>query len=550
MSAASASLPVGGSARAGPLGTTAPARALVVRTVRDARVRTVSFAFLYALYAYVQAVGYRHTYPTVADRLSFAHSFASNDALRLFYGYPYDIVTVGGYSAWRVGGTLAIAAAVFGVFAAVRAMRAEEDAGRAELVLAGRIARPTAYVAQLGAIFACALATWLAELAGFLLGGLPAAESAYLALATASVVPVFAGVGALSSQLAPSRRLALELGTAAVGLALLIRVIADTAAGAGWLRWATPLGWAEELRPFAHPQPLTLVPPALASVLLLAAAGRIAAGRDVGTGLLRARDSARPRMRLLSSPLAQALRGERAGLAVWAASVGLFALVLGAVSASVSSAGISKRIQEEIARLGSGSILTPKGYLSFVFVVFILALSLFACAQMTASRREEAEERLETLLALPLSRHRWLGGRMALAAAAAAGLALLAGALAWAGAVSQGVGVTLWQMLAAGANCLPAVLLFGGLAALAYALVPRASAGIAYGLVVTAFLWNLVGSLLGAPKLLLDATPFAHVAFVPTQPFRAGAAAIMLGLAAMCAGSALALFRRRDLKGV
>ena len=70
-------------------------------------------------------------------------------------------------------------------------------------------------------------------------------------------------------------------------------------------------------------------------------------------------------------------------------------------------------------------------------------------------------------------------------------------------------------MLEAGANCLPVALLFLGIAALAYALVPRASAGIAYGLVRVAFLWNLFGSLLGAPKWLVELTPFAHVGLVP-----------------------------------
>ncbi len=35
----------------------------------------------------------------------------------------------------------------------------------------------------------------------------------------------------------------------------------------------------------------------------------------------------------------------------------------------------------------------------------------------------------------------------------------------------------------AGANCLPAALLFGGLAALAFATAPRASAGAGYGVI-------------------------------------------------------------------
>jgi ABC-2 type transport system permease protein len=524
-----------------------PARALTRRGFRDARTRTVAFGYLFALYAYVQPVGYRSAYPSLASRLAFAHSFASNDALRLFYGYPYDALTVGGYSAWRVGGTLAIAAAVFGVLAAVRALRTEEDTGRMELILAGAVGRRSAFLSAMAAIAAGTLILWIAAFAGFLAGGLPAGGSAYLALSTAAVVPVFVGVGALASQLAPTRRIALELGSAVVALFWLLRVIADTSSGAGWLRWATPLGWAEELRPFTGSQPAVLLLPVAATALLLLAAAHLAAGRDIGTGTLPARDTAAPRLRLLASPTAQALRGERGSLIVWTSSIAAFAVILGLISTSISSAGISKSLRTEIEKLGSGSITTPSGYLSFVFIFFILAISLFACAQISAARQEEADERLETLLSLPVSRHRWLGGRLLLAAAAAAALSLVAGLLTWAGTASQGVSISLPRMLEAGANCLPVALLFLGIGALAYAIIPRASAGIAYGLVSVAFIWDLVGSLLGAPKWLVELTPFAHVGFVPAQPFRVGAALIMLAIAAVAAIVAIALFRRRDL---
>jgi ABC-2 type transport system permease protein len=526
-----------------------PAGALTRRAFRDARVRTIAFGYLFAVYAYIQPVGYRHAYPTLSDRLAFAHSFAGNDALRLFYGYPYDPVTVGGYSAWRVGGTLAITAAVFGVLAGVRALRSEEDSGRMELVLAGAVGRGTAYLSALAAIAAGVLILWLAQFAGFLAGGLSTGGSAYLALAITSVVPVFAGVGALASQLAPTRRVALELGSATVALFLLLRVIADTATGAGWLRWATPLGWAEELRPFTGARPLVLLLPLAASVLLLAAAALLAAGRDIGTGVLPAHDSAEPRLRLLSSPSAQALRGERASLIAWLLGTGAFAFILGMVSTSISSAGISKSVQREIAKLGSGSIVTPAGYLAFVFIFFVLAVSLFACAQVGAASEQEADEQLETLLAQPVSRRGWLGGRLLLAIGASVAISMTAGLLTWAGAASQGVGISLPRMLEAGANCLPVGLLFLGIAALAYAILPRASAGIAYGLVTVAFLWDLIGSLLGVPKWLVELTPFQHVGLVPAQPFRASAAAVMLVLAALCCGSALWAFRRRDLAG-
>jgi ABC-2 type transport system permease protein len=549
MSSASAATWAPRASRSSARFASAPARALARRAFRDARVRTITFAYLFALYSYIQPVGYRHAYPTVAARLGFARSFADNKAIRLFYGEPHNLLSVSGYCAWRVGGTLAIVAAVFGLLAAVRALRSEEDTGRMELVLAAGVGRGGAYLSAMAAIAAGLLILWLAELAGFLAGGLSLGGSAYLALATVSVVPVCVGIGALASQLAPTRRIALELGGAVVGLAFLLRVIADTAGGAGWLRWATPLGWAEELRPFGGAQPLVLLLPVAASALLLAAAARIAATRDIGTGLVPARDTAAANLRLLSSPTAQALRGERASLSVWLLSVGAFAFILGMISTSVSSVGISKSAQEEISKLGAGSILTPTGYLAFVFIFFVLAVSLFVCAQIAAARREEAEERLETLLAQPIARLRWLAGRLLLAAAAAAAISLAAGALTWAGAASQGLHISLPRMLEAGANCLPTALLFLGIATLAYALVPRASAAVSFGLVTVAFLWELVGSLLGAPKWLVELTPFEHVGLVPAQAFRGAAAAVMVGVGLLAALAALGVFRRRDLIG-
>ena len=267
--------------------------ALARRAFRDARVRTISFVYLFALYAYIQPIGYRDGFPTLAERVGFAHSFSNNKAVRLFYGEPHNLLSVSGYTAWRVGGTLAIFAAIFGLFAAVRALRTEEDAGRQELVLAGIVARRTAYLSSIAAIAAGTVLLWVGESAGFIVAGLPVGGSMYLALATVSIVPVCAGVGALASQLAPTRRMALELGGAVLGVWFLLRVIADTASGVTWLRWLTPLGWAEQLRPFAGAKPLVLVLPVASAALLLWLAARINASRDIGTGVLPAREQRR-----------------------------------------------------------------------------------------------------------------------------------------------------------------------------------------------------------------------------------------------------------------
>jgi ABC-2 type transport system permease protein len=524
-----------------------PGNALARRRFLDTRILTLAFAYVFAIYAYIQPTGYRSAYPNTADRVAFAHSFATNKGIRLLYGQPHDVATVSGYTAWRVGGVLAIAAALYGLLVGVRLTRDEEDSGRLELVLAGPVGRRTANLAALSVLAAGTAILWVAELAGFVIAGLPLGGSAYLALATASIVPVCGAIAALAGELAPTRRLALELGGSVIALLFLLRVLADSVGGLAWLRWATPLGWAELLRPFAGPQPFVLLLPLAVTAILLVTAARIATSRDVGTGALPARDAAKPRLRLLSSPMSQALRNQTGTLIAWGGTMAVFSYILGTVAKSISPADVSKSIENEIGKLGSGQITTPTGYLAFVFMFVVLAISVFVCTQIGAARQDEIDQRVETLLALPVARSRWLAGRVVLAALAGAAISLIAGLLAWAGASTGGAHVSLPRMLEAGANALPVAILFLGIAALAYAAAPRASSAITYTLLTVSFVWQLVGSLLAAPTWLLDVTPFAHVGLVPTEPFRTVAAAIMVALGGCAAIFATQLFRRRDL---
>jgi ABC-2 type transport system permease protein len=525
------------------------ARAIARRTLADSRIRNACFALFFLLFAYANPVGYRHTYPTLAERSAFARSFGTNKAVELFYGVPHDLLHVGGFTAWRFGGFCVLITGIWGLLAAVRALRTEEEAGRQELVLAGAVSRRAAYLSVVAALASATTLLWLLMFAGLAAGRLPAGGAAFLALATMAPAVVFAGVGALTSQLAPTRRFALGLATGALALAFLVRVIADVGGGLGWLRWATPFGWSEEMRAFAGPRPAVLVLPALAAALLFGVAGWISVWRDVGTGILQGRDSAEPNLRLLSSPIAFALRSSRASTLAWLAGTGLFALIIGILSVSFTNADISSNLQKQLHKVGGATITTPAGALGFYFLLFVLAISLYVCGQIATMRREEADQQLETLFALPVDRRRWLTGRVTLATTGAAALAVGAGFLAWAGAASQHAHVPLSGLLEAGANCLPTALLFLGVATLAFALVPRASSGISYGLVTLAFVWELFGSLLGAPHWLLEATPFAHVGLVPAQPFRATAAAAMLAIGVAAAAPGLYVFGRRDLTG-
>jgi ABC-2 type transport system permease protein len=522
---------------------------LARRRFAAGRVRDLCFAAFFFIYTWGQTSAYRSTYPTMQDRLDFARTFGDNKSVRLFYGVPHDLLSAGGYAAWRVAGVLAIFAAAWGVLAAVRSMRAEEDSGHEELVLAQPIGRRISFAASIAAGVAGAAILWAAVWLGLVVAKLPAGESALFALGLAAVGLVSLGVGTVVSQLAATRRLALELGAGVLGFAFVLRVIADTANSLDWVRWLTPLGWAEEFRPFAGSRPAVLLLLLGAAAVLIAAARWIALRRDVGVGFIQASDTKEPDPTLLSSPTAQALRDERGRLAAWLIAGGFFAVVIGVLADSVSSTNVSEGLNQQLQKLGVSSVTSASGYIAFSFLIFILMVSLFTASQIAAARHEEADQRLETLLAQPVGRGHWLAGRLALAVSGAVLLSLVIGLLTWAGAVAVGAGLSLGDMLGAGANCLPIALLFLGLGALAFSLAPRATSGIAYGLVLAAFVWELFGSLLDLPSWTVDLTPFHQVALVPAESFKAGAAIVMVVIAVLAMIASVRLFERRDLTG-
>ncbi|MGZ4177391.1 MAG: polyketide antibiotic transporter [Solirubrobacteraceae bacterium] len=520
---------------------------LVRRQLADHRRRTLAFGALFAGVAYIQPAAYRHAYPTLASRESFARTFGGDKAIRLFYGVPHDLLTIGGYTAWRVGAVLAVVAGIWGLVAAAGALRGEEDALRAETVLALPVDRTGTLGAALTALAVQAAVILFVLWGALLAAGLPAPQSAFLAIAVGSTIPVFIGIGALASQLVATRRRAVELAAGCLALAFATRVLADTAGGVGWLRWLSPMGWVEEMRPFAHPAPAVLALPAAAGAALIAASLSIARRRDVGTAVWQSHDARLPRRWGLGSPEGFALRSEAVPLLWWLIGIGTFAALIGMISKSVSAGGIPPALRRELARVGGGTVTTPAGYLGFTFLIFVLVLGLFACSQVSAARTEELEGRLETMLAAALGRARWLAGRLLVAAAALGLLSLTAALLAWSGARAAGARVSLSGLLEAASNGVAVGLLFLGLGALAYALVPRAATALAYGLVTVSFLWQLFGSALGAPRWLINLSPFAHLGLAPAQPFRLGPVIVMAAIGLAGAGAAAPVLRRRDL---
>ena len=530
-----------------------PGAVVAARTARRAVRSGALWGYVFGLTVASSAWGYASAYKTPAERARVAALFGSNTGLAAVNGPARAIQTVAGYTVWKSLMFLMLVGAVWGLLTGTRLLRGEEDAGRWELLLAGQTTRRRA-AGQALAGLACGLAAlWtLTAVMTVVVGQLPRVGIAvgpalFFTVALVAPAAMFLAAGALASQLAATRRRAAAYAGAVLGACYALRMVADSGTGLAWVRWASPLGWVEELRPLTAPRPLALLPVAGLVVVQGGLSVYLAGKRDLGASVLPDRGAATPRTRLLSGPVGLAARLVRPAVLGWSAAIGALALLMGFIAKQGGSALTSSTsVERVISRLGAhGGSATA--YLGFTFLTVAWLVAFLAAGQVTAARGEEAEGRLDHLLVRPVSRWSWLSGRVAVAAAVTVASGLLAGLLTWAGAASQDSGLGITSMLGAGLNVVAPALCVLGVGMLAMGIWPRATSVVTYGLIVWSLLIQLAGGFFGSSHWLLDTSVFNHVAAAPAVNPDWTSAAVLVAIGAVAAVLGGVAFRRRDL---
>jgi ABC-2 type transport system permease protein len=378
--------------------------------------------------------------------------------------------------------------------------------------------------------------------------GIGAGAALFFATAAVAAAAMFMAVGALASQLVSSRHAANLIGAGVLAASYLIRMAADSDPRIGALRWASPIGWIEELRPLTGSHWPAFLPIIGLVALAGAAAGRIADRRDLGAGALAERATPAARTGLLGSPAGLTLRLTWPQLAGWTGALAATGLVLGLVTQSAGqSLQGSPTLERVIARLGA----TGAGAVTYLGFAFVVAAGLVAVAvggQIAALRNEEASGHLDHLLVRPVARWRWLTGRLVVGAGLVVGASLLTGVAAWVGAVTQHAAVGFGDLVKAGLNVAPPAVFVLGIGALAFGLWPRAAVGVTYGLVIWSFLVETVASVTNAGQWLRDTSPLLHITPAPAAEPNWVAAAWLVGLGVLAAAAGVAAFSRRDLQ--
>jgi ABC-2 type transport system permease protein len=512
-------------------------------------------AWIYVILIGVSSTAYTFSrlYKTPSSRLALVTSGEGNPALLFLYG-RLNGTSIGALTAWRYGVWAALFAVLMTVFIVIRHTRADEEAGRLELIGSARVGRQAPLVAAL--LVAVTANLLLTVLLSVVLPavGLPAAGSVALALAIGTTGLAFTGVSAVAAQLTSGARAARGLVFAVLGLAFLARAVGDSAGASGpsWLTWVLPLGWTETLRPFSGERWWVLALPLAVFAAGVWLAFLIAARRDHGAGLLPDRAGRPEASAALRGPQSLAWRLQWTSLAGWAAGFVFIFAVCGAAAQGIGQLlGSSSALEKEFARLGGQSAIV-NAYLAALMLLAGLIAAAFGVSAVLRLHAEETAGRADPVLSGVPGRIRWGFSHMLVAIVGMAALLAIAGVATGLGyAVRAGGAVTVGgetlRMLGAGLAEFPAALLIAGVAAAAFGLVPDASVGVGWTVLGVVAAINLFGQSLQLSHWVLDISPFTHVPRLPGGTVSAWPFLWLTFIALTLGMAGLATLRKRDI---
>jgi ABC-2 type transport system permease protein len=531
---------------------------LIRLAVRRDRTRLIGWVVALGAFTAAVAASVTGLYVTAEDRATAAAFGAASVVVRVFDG-PASGPGIGSLVVAELFGIVSVLVAILAIQTVVRHTRAEEESGRSELVGSAIVGRDAplaaAGIVAVGAVVAVSAAAFV----GLVLADLPAAGSALTGVALAGVGVTFVAVTAVTVQVFSTARAASGAALAALGAAFLLRALGDAAGTAegtrlvsAWPSWLSPIGWGQQVRPFADAHLDVLLLPLLTSLTLVAVAVVLTSHRDVGAGLVAPRPGPERAGRGLRSGLGLAWRLQRGAVLAWCVGLGVVGVGFGAVGDTADDlVGDNPQLADVLASLGDGDGLRG-AFFAFAVGFVAAAVAAVPVQLLLRARAEEASGRLEPLLATALSRSRWLAGHLVVAVAAATAALVVFGL---AGGLGYGVATGDWVtgtegMLGAALAHLPAVLVLAGVSVSAIALVPAAAPAVAWSVVAASFLLGQFGELLELPQPLIALSPASHVPAWPAEPLTATPLVVLAILAVTLLTAGVLAFRRRDLVAV
>ena len=514
---------------------------------------TLLWGFLFGITIISSAAGFITAFPTAKDQLQLVNGLGNNVGLKAVLGIPHAINTVGGFTEWRSLGVITIIGALWGMMLVTKLLRGDEEDGRWELILAGPTNKRRAILETFAGLTIClaivfAFSMLFSTLANQVNGiSFSLHERLYFALATVAVPALFMSVGALTSQIASSKRQALGLALGIFGIVYAMRAVSDSLSGYDWLHASTPLGWIENIQPLTNAQPMNFLWVGLVIAVTLGLTIFIASKRDLGAGIIPEAKAGRAKLLLLRNPWTLGLRLAGSGIITWTviSAVAAAAFVGVAQSAAESLRG-STTVDRALGNITNTSN-TAALFLGLFFLILILMIMGMTASMANGIREEEAAGHTDTLLVQPVSRVSWLAGRVCVVLFTLLCTSIAIGLTGYASTHAQGLSISFSTMMLAGINTAPASIFLLGVSILTFGIVPRLTSFVSYGVMALSFLIEFLAAALNVPNWLLNLSVLRHVALAPgvSPDWHANTVLTLLGLLAALIG--ILAFAKRDI---
>ena len=500
---------------------------------------------------------------TAAERAAFAQQMELL-ARQLSYllPAPVQLDTMAGYLAWRAFGAIAIIFSFWGLLAATGAARGDEERGLVEGWLAAGVSRvrwiaTRAMAFALVAAVSVGISLAVTEIGTVALNeALPLGPLALEGLVLWALTLCIFAVGFFISQLVTTRRAASSLGAVLVLVLFLMNSASRSGLDPGPLRWLSPFYLAERSDPLLRGGSVDIPATAalIAATLVLLALSTIAfVRRDIGASLVRLRSGGSRRIwrpardPLLRMPVVALVDQQRLWVLTWAIALAALASFLTSLTKTVVDALASSDVPAMRIYFERAGITAYSDFVGVIwFGTLLLLISFFVVAQVNGWAADDAEGRLEAILAAPVSRARVVLERVAAVTVAIGLIVAASSAAVYLAAESNGISLPFGRFVLASAAVLPVGYAFAGIGHALVGWRPRLAVVALGAVAAISYLVQQFAALFGWPDWIKNASLYALYGTPLSKDDWAGIASLV-AIGTVGTVVALVVTRRRDV---
>ncbi|WP_330949379.1 ABC transporter permease [Virgibacillus sp. MG-45] len=443
----------------------------------------------------------------------------------------------------------AITVAIMNILFITRHTRADEEEGNIEMIRS----LPTGRLSNLTAVLTVALIS-NALIMVIIGAGLPLLQidsidwngSILYGAVLGATGFFFAAITTLFAQLSDNAKGTIGFSFTLLIVSYLIRAIGDVSNDT--LSAFSPLGIILDTHVFVLNDWWPLAILGMLTVLIALCAVYLHAIRDLGAGFFPTKPGRVHASRWLQSPSGLAIRLQRTGIIAWAIGMYVLGASYGSVLGDLDTFFADNEVMQDFLAPIPGVSLTDQ-FISLLLTIMAMIGTIPVLLSLLKLKGEESKHRLESMLALPISRYQLLGSYFMIAMLLSIFMNLLAVLGLWSvGNTVLDNGLSLMTLIKSDIVYLPAIWVMVGVAIVLLGTTPKQT-GFIWLYLTYSFIVVYMGDLFQFPTWMKKASPFGYVPQMPVEDMRVTPVLSLFVIAIIMMIAGFLFYRKRDLQG-